>query len=1239
MPDPLDDLILTRMPHFIAASYQQMLAADSPQEKIRAALHVFELSLRALALGLISQYLIRDRDRVSDPYLNQLLLEKLPRAGLDTWKQLFFITLKTYEGNRDVFFIKELYDFYWDTSTLPQRPRLGVEDPFASLIQIRFELGRHRPSPEDTAGWSALCNRTLGLLREILGQLSFIQNYELIRVINRAEQGYTYERHVGLTVTLHQLTLPENVKLEPSWFYLSKQNKDFLLLDPLLIFWQDIPSPLPAEDSNNWDIAVFERFTHHHLQYLLSRLGKQVQDEDERRVADFVQLVYNTIRQIKQAERKAKNLTWWQLREVGWDISWHHMTTVQGKYKPHLYLQRNKVKAAFDDFLSSEKKGFILLGKSGVGKSNFILALADELNHKRHDVCLLLYDAATLNLEKSLTDIISQDFYDRLGLPERKIEHVWREIKEIDEIEQRTVLLCIDAINENPQGRTLLRQIYDLVGGPWPWLKIVVTSRPEAWRNIKYGIKPPAELLYREASSNEQAVEMEAFTYSQKLEPFSRDELPQVYEKYQQVYQIQTSYEALSETVKHSLRDPLVLLLVANTYQKKSIPTIIKKTEVISEYLQAMLKTGRLEAIDQQFLKEKLIPLMWLDGRFTNTITDPDIDRAGPELFEEINVETQLSDGRQVNQSFFNLLDAEILVRREVRRPDGLIDYEIAFTYERFYEYYLGQHIFETSVAAEKLAHYQAMFRQIADAPYTWGAVTYALLKELLAGQGGLIKNLALEDDRTVSGVLLDAIVDYGEIEPNQARQLLLQLIGLKQEALSAKRLAIEAASRLGALEVLEMAAKSPNRVIREMALLPVYSFWERNNQQGYVLLRHLAQETTGWLKFPRRGRLEFLVQVSLLIYSNHIEHDIKAVEPLFELWRAILEQFSWLMPSTERRWLPTNFVRKFITKAALNIVTTSLEANLAGEAGRSVPKFFKWPLEDREKTAYVAKFMDVGFGDVETIKEDILYLASRENGITHTITQGVLIMHLLQNWQRTLPVVKFVYEGSNSLWSRGVASGSLCFFCIISTEVNPQIWELIKEWKLGEWSSENLVDPGATVVSVFIIESKLGLDRSEFLPSLLDISASYGPTREIEDAVGIIAAMKVVGLKGNPQYALNSLESFLHSAEPKVQDALALTISRIELLYPDAVDYFRSVVTIPPKLAYKIKQSYGTATGGEILGAYTWDALTGSILHPQPRQTVISFANDMVNSKSLAEAVELAMEKIIYAIQGNPAA
>src|SRR4051812_26873499 len=93
-----DDFILQNMPYFIAVNYQRLLATQTARERVDLIIHLYHLGIRALTIGLVSQYLIRDRDSVSDPYLNELLQHQFPHMTLDIWNLLLFATLKAYEG-------------------------------------------------------------------------------------------------------------------------------------------------------------------------------------------------------------------------------------------------------------------------------------------------------------------------------------------------------------------------------------------------------------------------------------------------------------------------------------------------------------------------------------------------------------------------------------------------------------------------------------------------------------------------------------------------------------------------------------------------------------------------------------------------------------------------------------------------------------------------------------------------------------------------------------------------------------------------------------------------------------------------------------------------------------------------------------------------------------------------------------------------------------------------------------
>src|SRR5438477_12930807 len=105
-----NEFVLTQMPTFIAINYQRLLEAQDPQEQVALILHIYNLGLRVLTINLVSQYIFRDRYRVSDSYLDKLLELKFPHLTPDAWEEMLFTALRSYEGNQDLLFIPELYD-------------------------------------------------------------------------------------------------------------------------------------------------------------------------------------------------------------------------------------------------------------------------------------------------------------------------------------------------------------------------------------------------------------------------------------------------------------------------------------------------------------------------------------------------------------------------------------------------------------------------------------------------------------------------------------------------------------------------------------------------------------------------------------------------------------------------------------------------------------------------------------------------------------------------------------------------------------------------------------------------------------------------------------------------------------------------------------------------------------------------------------------------------------------------
>jgi hypothetical protein len=632
-----------------------------------------------------------------------------------------------------------------------------------------------------------------------------------------------------------------------------------------------------------------------------------------------------------------------------------------------------------------------------------------------------MYDGAHLNAASAITGVVSQDFDDRLILAGRGIQQIWREVAQIEGIEERRVVLCVDAINENQQAKELLRQLDELVEGPWPWLKVVFSSRPETWHAIKRGVKLTEALYYREAGAETVGVELEPFSYSEQMEPFSRQELPAAYTKYQQAFKLQTPYEALPHDLRETLRDPLNLWLVAKTYAGQVIPAQLKMTELIAQYVAALLQSERLREADLRLLEKQLAPMMVSQDHYRNAITIPELDAAGGGLYEAIYSEQLLSDGQRLNQSFVNLVDADILVRQTEGR-----DQKITFKYERFYEYFVGRHLFALSqTQVDRSAFFRELVGQIAEAPFLWGAVKYALIQEAKEHRPEIVLQLCFTDQQRVKEMIVSVLTDFGQENRVDVTPLLEKLVRARQKTSlgsfeeneankTAKRIAMEVASRLGILSVLEIAADDSSHTIRVVATRQIYYLWNRNKEQGFSILRKIGGKARSRWGWPNARILETFFGVSFLIFFQNYE-DKEITETLRLITREVIKQLFFVSGNTVGLVLP--LIRAWVLKLTIRFATsfgkiTRYNVVNATELGA----FFELPDEEQQRLERFLPYLNRQRTDIEAIKDDLLAAVQTGDVLISYAIYHLLISQSIPNWQKVKPLVEeFFNIGMNN--------------------------------------------------------------------------------------------------------------------------------------------------------------------------------------------------------------------------------
>ncbi len=210
-------------------------------------------------------------------------------------------------------------------------------------MKIRNDL-EHKTEPKNEQGWEILGEEVLNNLREVMKSFSFLQHYDLIRIVDPKGEEHKYDQYTGQVITHHQKRLESEQNIESGWFYISRQDGSLLGLHPLLIFWT-------SSDEGNWiegkeleeqDVAVFDRLMKGAAGYIATVMRDVFEKHDTQLMSQLRDLIYYNLEHVKMARQQVK-LSWEAVREAIHEVSREQMETAQKKYNALLYLQRDGI--------------------------------------------------------------------------------------------------------------------------------------------------------------------------------------------------------------------------------------------------------------------------------------------------------------------------------------------------------------------------------------------------------------------------------------------------------------------------------------------------------------------------------------------------------------------------------------------------------------------------------------------------------------------------------------------------------------------------------------------------------------------------------------------------------------------------------------------------------------------------------------------------------------------------------
>ena len=341
--------------------------------------------------------------------------------------------------------------------------------------------------------------------------------------------------------------------------------------------------------------------------------------------------------------------------------------------------------------------------------------------------------------------------------------------------------------------------------------------------------------------------------------------------------------------------------MVSEAYLEKPLPLRIRTSRIYDDFVNGLIDRKKLDYSDIDiFIKRMFLPLLFESGAYLNKLDaaklSTSIDPVSKQSLSQIITNDGIvpSTRQAVNQPFINLTDAGILVK--YGSPSF---YEISFKYERFYDYFGGNYLWELSqkeFPASRPQWYRKMIATIRDWPFLWGPVNQALLKEIVENGEEIVFQMIAKGDNATHDLIENVLTLYVEDDQKVGFGLLAKLY--KKRGADYKRMALRVAGLSGYRELLELGGANKGKTVRLTAVQSSYYHWQQNPQSGWKILDGWAQRIRGRFLWPNLAVAEAAIGLSILTLTDRRNSSGQGVQDyknpiiyanLQPIWRKII--------------------------------------------------------------------------------------------------------------------------------------------------------------------------------------------------------------------------------------------------------------------------------------------------------------------------------------------------------------
>lgn len=265
------------------------------------------------------------------------------------------------------------------------------------------------------------------------------------------------------------------------------------------------------------------------------------------------------------------------------------------KFNPQTYVKREGVRAAIKSFIASKSVVFAIVGESGVGKTNELCSLAEELGSEN---IVLFINATEISetIEKTLANEFNWGFSESIGLPE-----IARRLAKVGKTLNKRVLICVDSLDESEainieQG---ISELASNISSSQGIIKLIVSVKMSDWprfSTFRGTISKLHLLLDKSWYTSDPDSDPRPFT----LTTFDESEREAAIAAYSKFYGLSAFPDG---PIKGFCKHPFLLRVVSELYSGgKEIPLDLSEQQLIDTWIRKKLEQSEKPQVYRQSL-------------------------------------------------------------------------------------------------------------------------------------------------------------------------------------------------------------------------------------------------------------------------------------------------------------------------------------------------------------------------------------------------------------------------------------------------------------------------------------------------------------------------------------------------------------------------------------------------------------------------------------------------------------